>query len=154
MPYCPNCGAPVKAGERYCFGCGTKIVPAGESAGQNTGLGSPEYCEGCPENNTMRDDERLRTPGFGSNEYEQDGYEREKMTNVDESEIDEGSRRVSYDSEERPKRDGMMRDYESQEKYRRPDEMAQNQPLPPRCRRWQGCRRNKLPGRFRLNNLL
>lgn len=131
MPYCPNCGAPVKAGERYCFGCGTKIVPAGESAGQNTGLGSPEYCEGCPENNTTRDDERLRTPGFGSNEYEQDGYEREKMTNADESEIDDGSRRVSYDSEERSKRDGMMRDYESQEKYRRPDEMVQNQPLPP-----------------------
>ncbi|RLG12922.1 MAG: hypothetical protein DRN71_05600 [Candidatus Nanohalarchaeota archaeon] len=144
MPYCPNCGAPVKAGERYCFSCGTKIVPVGESAGQNTNFGNPEYCEGCPENNTNRDDERLKTPGFGSNEYDRDGYERERMANTDKSELDERNRRVSYDSEEMSRREGMARDYESQERYRRGEEMAPDQPLPPPA----GVPQEQIPGQI------
>ena len=142
MTYCPNCGAVVKAGERYCFGCGTKIVPAGEPAGQNTGAGSPEYCEGCPENNTNRDYERSRTQESGSNEPEQKEYERESMTGTGESEVDDGSRRASYDSEERVRRDGMIRDYDSQERYRRPDERVQEQPLPPPV----GAPQEQIPG--------
>ncbi len=151
MPYCPNCGAPIKAGERYCFGCGTKIVPAGEPAGQNTCPCSPEYCEGCPENNTIRDDERLRTPEFGNNEYEQDGYERERIPGADESEIDyaknqTGRRREYDDLQESSRRDGMMRDYESQERYRRGEEMAPDQPLPPPA----GVPQEQTPGQVPL----
>ncbi len=142
MTYCPNCGALVKAGERYCFGCGTKIVPAGEPTGQNAGMGSPEYCEGCPENNTITDEERLRTPESGSNEPGQEGYERERMAGTDESGIDEGNRRVSYDSEERTRRDGMMRDYGSQDRYRKGEELAPDQPLPPPV----GAPQGQIPG--------
>ena len=25
MPYCPNCGNPVNAGDRFCANCGTAI---------------------------------------------------------------------------------------------------------------------------------
>ena len=132
MLYCPTCGAPIKAGERYCFGCGTKIIPAG----QNASLCSPEYCEGCPENNTIRDDEGLRTPGFGNNKYNPREYKRERISGADDREIDyaknqTGNRREYDDLQESSRRDRMMSDYESQERYRRGEEMASDQPLPP-----------------------
>ncbi len=130
MPYCPNCGAPVKAGEKYCFGCGTKIVSDGEQAWQNAGTGSPEYCEGGCNNNTSMNDERLRTPQTSSNESGQAGYERERATGADGNNNYAGSMRGTYNSEDRTRRDGMIGNQGSQERYGRGEDSVQEQPLP------------------------
>ncbi len=125
MPYCPNCGAPIKAGERYCFGCGTKIVPVAEYGNKNAGLGSPEF-----------DEQMVQEAGDGfGRKDEQDRYKRESMAEERSGEIREeisAGRGPSGVQDSRYRReDDAIQGYDSQGGYRKPDEKMQDQPLPP-----------------------
>ncbi|MFH1127342.1 MAG: zinc ribbon domain-containing protein [archaeon] len=69
MPYCPNCGALLKPGERYCFTCGTKVVPAVESQGANQPFIEPIDEQTTPD---REDIPPFKGEDYGPEEYEND----------------------------------------------------------------------------------
>lgn len=111
MPYCPNCGSPVKPEERYCFSCGTKIVPATEPSSGGPGLADTVSDEHAP-------DERDRQIEGSDNEAGR--YEKDRIAERETAEL------RPYPPQDRDA------PYDSQEKYSKAPEPIENQPpLPP-----------------------
>ncbi len=111
MPYCPNCGSPVKPEERYCFSCGTKIVPV---TGPSTGC--PELAD--PVSGEPAPDERGRQ--VESSDHEAGRYEKDRAAERETAELQ------PYPPQDRGA------PYDSQEKYSKAPEPIENQPpLPP-----------------------
>lgn len=113
MPYCPNCGSPVKPEERYCFKCGTKIVPVTEPLGGDPGLTDSEF-------DRHSSDEIDR--GIKSRDYEPGRYDRDRIAEK------ETAQPQPYPPQ------GRGSPYDSQEGYRKADESVQDQPpVPPQA---------------------
>ncbi len=111
MPYCPNCGSPVKPEERYCFSCGTKIVPVTEPLAEDTGLADPVY----DEHTSDRRDRQIE-----GSDYEAGRYDGDRTADRETAE----PRPYPPQGSDTP--------YDSQEKYSKAPEPIENQPpLPP-----------------------
>lgn len=106
MKYCPNCGSPVKADEKYCFRCGTKILQENE----------PAEIEPIPEEQ-HRESSRREYSDVGAQAEDVHPYEREEVIVPNERErISRDGREndYKYSPEQRPITDNVQRNYVQQ----------------------------------------